>query len=130
MPPLSTKSQFCADNLRSIAYACLINQTDNLTNVLFGCINSMRQERMFYMRKIITSGRITILLGKQQAATGVRLSPRGLAERAGVSKDFIYRLDAGQARHIDLEALARVCDALHCELQDILIWETDHGQSL
>lgn len=85
---------------------------------------------MFYMRKIITSGRITILLGKQQAATGVRLSPRGLAERAGVSKDFIYRLDAGQARHIDLEALARVCDALHCELQDILIWETDHGQSL
>ena len=47
------------------------------------------------MRRITTSGRITILLGKQQAVTGERLSPRRLAERAGVPKDFIYRLDAG-----------------------------------
>jgi len=77
------------------------------------------------MRKIITSGRITILLGKQQAATGERLSPRRLAERAGVPKDFVYRLDAGQARYIDLDSLARLCDALHCELQDLLVWEQD-----
>ena len=83
---------------------------------------------MFYMRKISTSGRITILLGKQQAATGERISPRRLAERAGVPKDFIYRLDAGQARHIDLVALARLCDALNCDLQDILIWEPQHGE--
>lgn len=82
------------------------------------------------MRKIITSGRITILLGKQQAATGERLSPRRLAERANVSKDFVYRLDAGQARHVDLEALARLCDALHCELGDILVWEPEHGESI
>lgn len=82
------------------------------------------------MRRISTSGRITILLGKQQAATGERLSPRRLAERARVPKDLVYRLDAGQARHIDLEALARLCDALHCDLQDILVWETDHGKSV
>jgi len=82
------------------------------------------------MSKISTSGRITILLGKQQAATGERLSPRRLAERAGVPKDLVYRLDAGEARHIDLEALARLCDALHCDLQDILVWETDHGESV
>ena len=82
------------------------------------------------MRRITTSGRITILLGKQQAATGERLSPRRLAERAGVPKDLVYRLDAGQARHVDLEALARLCDVLHCDLQDILIWETDHGESV
>jgi DNA-binding Xre family transcriptional regulator len=82
------------------------------------------------MRKISTSGRITILLGKQQAATGERLSPRRLAERAGVPKDLVYRLDSGQARHIDLEALARLCDALHCDLQDILVWEMDHGESI
>jgi DNA-binding Xre family transcriptional regulator len=82
------------------------------------------------MRRIITSGRITILLGKQQAVTGVRLSPRRLAERAGVPKDFVYRLDAGQARHIDLEALARLCEALDCELQDILVWEIDRGESI
>jgi DNA-binding Xre family transcriptional regulator len=82
------------------------------------------------MGKITTSGRITILLGKQQAATGERISPRRLAERAGVPKDFVYRLDAGQARHIDLDALARLCEALHCDLQDILVWECDHGKSL
>ncbi len=90
---------------------------------------------MFYMRKIMTSGRITILLGRQQAATGERLSPRRLAERAGVPKDLVYRLDAGEARHIDLDALARLCDALHCDLQDLLVWgepdlERDDGKSV
>ncbi len=82
------------------------------------------------MAKISTSGRITVLLGKQQAATGERLSPRRLAERAGVSKDLVYRLDAGHARHIDLDALARLCEVLHCDLQDILVWEKDHGESV
>lgn len=82
------------------------------------------------MSKITTSGRITILLGKQQAATGERLSPRRLAERAGVPKDFVYRLDAGKARHVDLDALARLCKALHCDLQDILVWEQDHDKPL
>lgn len=75
------------------------------------------------MTKITTTGRITILLGKQQAATGERLSPRRLAERAGVPKDFVYRLDAGQARHVDLDALARLCEALQCQPHDILVWE-------
>ncbi len=82
------------------------------------------------MRKITTSGRITILLGKQQAATGERVSPRRLAERANVPKDFVYRLDAGEARHVDLDALARLCDALNCDLQDILVWEPDHGKPI
>lgn len=80
--------------------------------------------------KISTLGRITILLGKQQAATGERMSPRRLAEVAGVPKDFVYRLDAGEARHVDLEALARLCAVLHCELQDILVWEREHGESI
>jgi DNA-binding Xre family transcriptional regulator len=76
--------------------------------------------------KLSTTGRITILLGKQQAETGQRISPRKLSERAGVPKDFIYRLDAGQARHIDLEALAKLCVALNCQPQDILVWERNH----
>ena len=79
---------------------------------------------------IVTSGRITILLGKQQAATGERMSPRKLAEKAGVPKDFVYRLDSGTARHVDLEALARLCAALNCDLQDILVWEREHGESV
>lgn len=82
------------------------------------------------MRRLITSGRITILLGKQQAATGERLSPRRLAERAGVPRDFVYRLDAGQARHVDLDALARLCEALHCDLNDLLVWEPEHAESI
>ncbi len=80
--------------------------------------------------KISTSGRITILLGKHQASTGKRMSPRKLAEKAGVPKDFVYRLDSGAARHVDLEALARLCAALDCQLQDILVWEPQDGKSL
>lgn len=80
--------------------------------------------------KISTYGRITILLGKQQVATGERMSPRKLAEVAGVPKDFVYRLDAGEARHVDLDALARLCSVLNCDLQDILVWETEHGEPI
>ena len=75
------------------------------------------------MSEILTTGRITILLGRQQAATGERLSLRGLAVRAGVPKDFVYRLDSGQARSVNLEALVRLCEALDCDLGDILVWE-------
>lgn len=75
------------------------------------------------MGEITTSGRITILLGRQQAATGERLSLRRLAERARVPKDFVYRLDSGQARYVELEALVRLCEALDCDPQDILLWE-------
>jgi DNA-binding Xre family transcriptional regulator len=80
--------------------------------------------------KLSTTGRITILLGKQQAETGQRISPRKLSKYAGVPKDFIYRLDAGQARHIDLDALTKLCTALNCQPQDILVWETKHVESL
>jgi DNA-binding Xre family transcriptional regulator len=75
------------------------------------------------MRNLTSSGRITILLGRQQANTGERWSLRRLAAAAGVPKDFVYRLDAGEARHVDLEALARLCDTLRCGLDDILVWE-------
>jgi DNA-binding Xre family transcriptional regulator len=80
--------------------------------------------------KISTSGRITILLGKYQATTGERMSPRRLAEKAGVSKDFVYRLDSGMARHVDLDSLARLCDLLQCNLQDILVLEPPHDESV
>ena len=78
------------------------------------------------MTQITTAGRITVLLGQQQAATGERISLRALAAAAEVSKDLVYRLDAGEARYIDLQALARLCKALKCEPQDILKWEFDH----
>jgi DNA-binding Xre family transcriptional regulator len=74
------------------------------------------------MGKITTEGRITILLGKRQVATGERLSLRRLAQVAGVPKDLVYRLDAGEARYVDLRALARLCDALQCRADELLIW--------
>ena len=80
--------------------------------------------------KISTSNRITILLGKYQAETGERMSPRKLAEKAGVPKDFVYRLDSGAARHVDLDALARLCATLNCELNDILVWEAERAESI
>ena len=78
--------------------------------------------------KITTHGRLTMLLGKQQAVTGERLSLRRLAQLANVPKDMVYRLDAGEARHIDLNALARLCQALHCRLDDILVWDNNGRQ--
>jgi DNA-binding Xre family transcriptional regulator len=75
------------------------------------------------MRSLTSLGRVTTLLGRQQAATGQRWTLRRVAATAGVSKDFVYRLDAGQARHVDLEALARLCEVLNCRLDEILIWE-------
>jgi DNA-binding Xre family transcriptional regulator len=80
--------------------------------------------------KLTTTGRITILLGKQQAETGQRISPRKLAEMAGVPKDFIYRIDAGTARHIDLDALAKLCAALDCQPQDLLVWDSNYAESV
>jgi DNA-binding Xre family transcriptional regulator len=73
--------------------------------------------------KITTSGRLTILMGKQQAATGERLSLRRLAQLADVPKDLVYRLDAGEARYVDLDALTRLCQILNCRVEDILVWD-------
>ena len=77
---------------------------------------------------INTNGRITIMLGKHQHHTGQRLSPRRLAQMAGVSKDLVYRLDAGTARFVDLNALARICHILSCQVQDILTSDGENGR--
>jgi DNA-binding Xre family transcriptional regulator len=84
------------------------------------------------MSEIVTTGRITALLGRHQMTTGQRMSLRRLADVAQVPKDFIYRLDAGQARYVELDALARLCIALHCRLEDILVWQNDdqHDESV
>jgi DNA-binding Xre family transcriptional regulator len=79
------------------------------------------------MSDIVTKGRITIMLGKRQAATGERVSLRRLAQIAGVPKDLVYRLDAGEARYVDLRALARLCDVLQCRAKDLLVWEERGG---
>ena len=83
------------------------------------------------MTEITTKGRITIMLGKYQQITGKRLSPRRLAQVAGVPKDLVYRLDAGAARYVDLQALARLCHTLGCHVEELLVWQgRDNGQPL
>ena len=79
------------------------------------------------MGTISTKGRLTILIGQRQAATGERTSLRSLAEVAQVPKDLVYRLDAGEARYVDLRALARLCTTLRCTASDILIWQEGGG---
>lgn len=81
------------------------------------------------MNEITTANRLTILLGRHQAATGQRVTLRGLAARASVPKDLVYRLDAGEARYIELDALASLCRVLGCAPADILVW-TDHETSV
>lgn len=58
------------------------------------------------------------------------MSPRKLAQKAGISKDFVYRLDSGITRHVDLDSLARLCDLLQCNLQDILVLEPHHDEPI
>lgn len=81
------------------------------------------------MGKVTTAGRITIMLGKRQAATGERWSPRRLARVADVPKDLVYRLDAGEARYVDLRALERLCEALQCRAEDLLVWQDGGGDA-
>ena len=46
-------------------------------------------------------------------------------------KDLVYRLDAGEARYVGLQALTRLCAALRCRTDDILVWDEkgDDGRS-
>jgi DNA-binding Xre family transcriptional regulator len=72
---------------------------------------------------IETKGTLTVLLGKRQIATGERWSLRHLAHVADVPKDLVYRLDAGNARYVDLDALSRLCATLECTPDAILVWD-------
>ncbi|MCU0503987.1 MAG: helix-turn-helix transcriptional regulator [Anaerolineae bacterium] len=74
------------------------------------------------MGAISTTNRLTILLGRRQAVSGQRITLRGLAARAEVPKDLVYRLDSGEARYLDLDALARLCRVLDCAPAEILVW--------
>jgi DNA-binding Xre family transcriptional regulator len=81
------------------------------------------------MSQITTQGRITAMLGRYQLTTGQRMSHRRLAQSAGVPKDLVYRLDAGLARYVDLQALARLCATLGCRVEDLLVWNGAEEES-
>jgi DNA-binding Xre family transcriptional regulator len=74
---------------------------------------------------ITTKNTLTMLLGKRQMTTGERWTLRRLADVAGVPKDLVYRLDAGVARYVDLDALERLCKTLLCRPEEILAWDNN-----
>ncbi len=74
---------------------------------------------------ITTKNTLTMLLGKRQMTTGERWTLRRLADVAGVPKDLVYRLDAGVARYLDLDALERLCATLLCHPEEILAWDNN-----
>lgn len=78
---------------------------------------------------ITTKNTLTMLLGKRQMTTGERWTLRRLADVAGVPKDLVYRLDAGVARYLDLDALERLCTTLLCRPEEILAWDGNGASS-
>jgi DNA-binding Xre family transcriptional regulator len=82
------------------------------------------------MSRISTANRLTILLGRRQAVSGQRITLRGLAARAEVPKDLVYRLDSGEARYVDLDAIARLCRVLDCAPAEILVWVEQETSAL
>ena len=78
---------------------------------------------------ITTKNTLTMLLGKRQMITGERWTLRRLADVAGVPKDLVYRLDAGVARYVDLDALERLCTTLFCRPEEILAWDNNGSAS-
>lgn len=45
-------------------------------------------------------------------------------------KDLVYRLDSGEARYVDLDALARLCRVLDCAPAEILVWVEQETSAL
>ncbi|MBN1873577.1 MAG: helix-turn-helix transcriptional regulator [Anaerolineae bacterium] len=78
---------------------------------------------------ITTKGNLTVLLGKRQMMTGERWTLRHLAREAEVTKELVYRLDAGTARYVDIDALARLCKILGCDVEDILTQDGHNGST-
>ena len=44
-----------------------------------------------------------------------------LAERADIDQGAISRIESGQARSLSLDVLARLCDALDCDISELLV---------
>ncbi len=74
------------------------------------------------MGTISTTNRLTILLVPAPGSLRPAHYPSRTAAPAEVPKDLVYRLDSGEARYLDLDALARLCRVLDCAPAEILVW--------
>ena len=70
---------------------------------------------------IANTGAVRISVGKLLRERGV--SVRELVERTGMSYNTALALARGTSSRLDLDTLARVCDALDVEVSDLLVYE-------
>ena len=63
--------------------------------------------------------RIEFRIRELRQAKGITQVER--AERAEIDQGAISRIESGQARSVSLDALARLCDALDCDLSELLL---------
>jgi DNA-binding Xre family transcriptional regulator len=70
-------------------------------------------------------GKISQALANLKANEGVSLTINALAQQLNLNKDFLYRLDDGQAQRVDLEDIDRLCLALKITPNDLLGFKPD-----
>jgi len=76
---------------------------------------------------INTEGVITGALGKLQAKTHKSTSILALASQIGVSKDLLYKLDAGRAERVTLDDIDKICLALEITPTELLGFQAKAG---
>lgn len=77
--------------------------------------------------EVMIKSRLTNVMGRWQEKKGERLTIRKLADKTGINKDFLSRLDRGEVRLLNLEKLAILCEFFGVTPNDLL-WEPE-GQS-
>lgn len=70
-------------------------------------------------------GKISQALANLKAKEGVSLTINALAQQLDLNKDFLYRLDDGQAKRVDLDEIDRLCLALKITPNDLLGFKPD-----
>lgn len=57
----------------------------------------------------------------KQVRESKQLSQYELAQRSGMSPQNIQKLEQGRAKGIQLDTLDALCEALECEIQELLV---------
>lgn len=63
--------------------------------------------------------RIELRLRELRKAKG--MTQLELADRADIDQGAISRIESGQAQSLSLDVLARLCDALECDISELLV---------
>ena len=56
-----------------------------------------------------------------------KMRSRELAERVGITEQYISLLKSGKVRGVRFDTLAAICEVLQCQPGDLLEWRPDDG---